>query len=113
MRPPPHRRAVEVRGTTAAMRRLTRGASAAAVGLLAAIAQGHSRLAAIERPAERSGSAKTDRSASARTARKNERDARQRGAEAASGEALPPQLQRRGRRETVSGSLPPSGNEGE
>jgi hypothetical protein len=185
--PPPHRRAVEVRGSTTAMRRLTRSASAPAVKLLVPIAllvaivllvvsfvsdvdsatrslvalvgvilillaapslvasirarrydgQGHRRLAAIQRLAarsgpaksdrsgseksdrsgsaksDRSGSAKTGRSGSARIARKNERDAKQRAAAVASGQALPVQLQRRGRRQSVSGLRPLSGDEDE
>ena len=74
--------------------------------------QEHRRLAAIERLAARSGPARTDRSASARIGRR-ERDAKQRAAAAASGQALPAQLQRRGRRQNVSGLLPLSGDKGE
>ena len=74
--------------------------------------QEHRRLAAIERLAARSGAAKTDRSGSARPPGQ-ERDAKQRAAAAASGQALPAQLQRRGRRQNVSGLLPMSGDEGE
>ena len=67
------------------------------------------RLAAIERLAARSRPERTDRSTSARTGRR-ERDAKQRAAAAASGRALPAQLQRRGRRQNVSGLLPMSGD---
>jgi hypothetical protein len=72
----------------------------------------HRRLATIERLAARTGSARTDRSGSARTVRK-ERDAKQRAATAASGQALPAQLQRRSRRQSVCGLRPTSGDEGE
>jgi hypothetical protein len=74
--------------------------------------QEHRRLTAIERLAARSGPAKTDRPGSARTARR-EREAKQRAAATASGQALPTQLQRRGRRQNVSGLLPTSGDESE
>ncbi len=71
--------------------------------------QEHRRLAAIERLAARSGPAMSDRSGSARATRR-ERDAKQRAAAAASGRALPAQLQRRGRRQSVSGAITMSGD---
>jgi hypothetical protein len=71
------------------------------------------RLAAIERLAAPSGSTKADRPGLAAAARKKDRDAKQRAAAAASGQALPAQLQRRGRRQNVSGLLPMSGDESE
>jgi threonine/homoserine/homoserine lactone efflux protein len=116
------------------MRRLTRGSTGAAAGLLVAIALSVGAFVSDVDDATRSvvivlgalvllmagykllrtrtGSAKTDRSGSTRTAR-NERDAKQRAAAAASGQALPAQLQRRSRRQSVSGLLPTSGDEGE
>lgn len=190
VRSPLHRRAVEVRGTTTAMRRLTRGSTGTAAELLVAIAlfvvalvsdvdrstrtsltvvgvlvallagptlaatirawryvvtrpwqyvEGHpyvSKMAARvdlrdhdadrdaevmyfaasanqrQRAALRTGPAKTDRSGAASTTPKQERDAKQRAAADASGQALPAQLQRRARRQNVSGLPPMSGDGG-